>query len=633
MSRNAFASSWSRAFVRSHAKARGVFAAGVKTVHSCLPYTGYGNVLVKGGGITTDPKIPWLFTKKTVTTSWSHTFTYGGHSNTIPQQQTARLGILLGFGWTLNGSGSCADGGSVSFDSPPPGYTGDTAYCMNDLSDPVYSTFPAAPANVTAGSAGTVTSKYNSFFNVTGATLSVPEVQTGTPPSSIGSSAGVIIPFDAQAGVDDLHTSNTQPYIPEYGLPNTVYTYDKTTDISSIEIHQSLVNGLCAFGASAGDNIMSYIPGSPHLAPYQLFLYGTEIYSYRTETIYSDPVSIAGLETKARAMLDATTLTNSGERYWTFDGSMTVRLDWNPVVNTIRIDVYRADVVAGVIGSYTRIALLFPGASLIHTFTDTTVVVGQTYSYFVQSLAGPGNSNTAAISIAVVAPVGSPVTTEPAPFVSTGSTPTGAPTGFAVTLMPFALTYTRIALALGDATSPNRQIILFATSNGLPVPSFVISANVTCGTPMPFYLAGRAVKYNEAPLIIGVTGASGLVWSKSRGYLPGNSPHHAPPTTNFAQKFYYKPGAQIGGGALVDISSLFPKLTFPHGRGGNYLWQMTKELPSTDYPHPESIYVTDVPAIGYITYPNLTALPAVNVGAGSTSQGAGAGANNVDGGL
>jgi len=607
MSRNAFAGSWAKNFVSSHAHARGSFAAGVKTVHSCLPFKGFGNKLLPGGAITTDPNQKWLYTRKTVTEEWSHSFTYGGQSNTIPQQQQARIAFLLANGWTLVGDGTAANGGWME---APFGSVGTTHYSLLDLSDAIYSTFPTAPANVAHASAGTQSTKYNSFFEVSGTTLSVPAHVTGTTPTSIGAESSVMSPFDMSGA--DSHISTPLTYLIETGIPGIPdgsYTHDKTTDLTGVTIDQVTTNGICASGMSAGDTNVSGSYPPPGFALYELFLYGTEVWHYRIATTYSEPVTLVELERRARVLLDATNLTKQSEAYFPFDGGLTVRLDWNLVTNTSIYDIFRAVVTGGTVGSYTRIVRL---SAAVKTYTDTTVSTGTVYSYFIRSNIG-SNYDSAPVTVTIAPPAGSPVGTQPAAYVSTGSTTTTAPTGFTATLLPVGLTYTKIALALNDATSPNSQIILFATSD---TPDFIISSNVSCGTPMPFYLAGRQLNYPEGPLSIGVTGVSGVtgvratVWSKSRGYLPGNSPNHAPPTTNFAQKIFYAPGYYSNAtGGPVDVTTLFPKLSFPHGRSGYYLWQMTRQLPSLIWPFPESIYTTQVPDAGYLFYPTQTETP------------------------
>ena len=315
MSRDAFASSWARNYVSSHAHARGSFAAGVKTVHSCLPFKGFGNKLLPGGAITTDPTQKWLYTRKTVTEEWTHSFTYGGQSYTIPQQQQARIAFLVANGWTLVGDGTAANGGYME---APSGSVGTTHYSLLDLSDAIYSTFPTAPSNVSHASAGTQSTKYNSYFEVSGTTLSVPAHITGTTPTSIGAESSVMSPFDMTGA--DSHTSTLLTYLVESGMPNGSYTHDKTTDLTGVTIDQVTTNGICASGMSAGDTNISGSYPPAGFAAYELFLYGTEVWHYRIATTYSEPVTMVELERRACVLLDATHLTKPNEGYLTFDG-------------------------------------------------------------------------------------------------------------------------------------------------------------------------------------------------------------------------------------------------------------------------------------------------------------------------
>jgi hypothetical protein len=403
-------------------------------------------------------------------------------------------------------------------------------------------------------------------------------------------------------------TVSSGPPVAIYGgsPPTTVFSTHWLL-AGSQRIDTSIITGWFDGGANfaGGVDILGNVPGR----------LGFGDYTITTQYTVSERVSVGDLLNKAKAMLDQIQITNSGQRYWQFDVGNDVRLDWNKVTNSSRYDVYRAPVVAGVVGTYSRIALV--GASN-NTYIDTAPARGSTFSYYIQSLAGPGNSDCAPVQ-AVVNPAGSSITTPAASFVAGAPTATGAVTNLTATVLPVALSYTKISTAL----NANSQIILFATS---AAPDFVISDNVACGTPMPFYLAGRALKYNESPLSCGVSAGPtsfdrpngpGFIWSKSRGFLPGNSPNHVPPSTDYAQKLYYRPGALVGGGPIVDVSSLFPPTNFfPHGRSGNYAWQLSKELPSSIWPHPESFYPTDVPDFGSLIWPAASSVPPDGGGGG-----------------
>lgn len=619
MSRNAFASSFSRSFIRSLMKARGRYGAGIKTAHSCLPYIGYGNVLLKGGGIDYDPAIPWIYTRKTIVESWTHTFTVGGHSYTIPEQQASRVAFLLANGFTQFGSGRCADSGYFQ------NFTTGQTLCLNDFSDPSYSVFPTPPAAVSTGSSGNKTKNYHSYFNVSGTTLSVPENVSGTTAANVGFETGVFNApftiFDPQTGVDELHTSTTSQYSSEYGLPDRTVSYDKSTDAHGVHIRQLYKNFVCAYGAAT---VYDHIIFGGGFSAYQNMVYGTEMVVYDSSTIYSDPISINDLEARAGIMLGAVHFKKTSERYDTFDGSPPVVLNWNPTnwgsLSPSQVILQRAEYSGGALGGYSNIAA-FVGSpdALATTFTDTTAAVGHTYYYRLVTIGyseptGLVNSGYSDPVIVTVARGTHPAVFDFTPFVPTGlHDPTLPPTGLTAELGGFQLKYTTPALALAS----NSQIILFAISD---TPDFVISSDVTCGTPMPLFIAARALTglVTTGVTITGVPGTGRLVWSKSRGYLPGNSPNHSPPTNNFAQKFFFTQA--VGGGAMVDESANFPPTKFPHLRHGTFAWQLSSELPAEK----ESWTYTDVPLQGgWLIYPNAPQGQNLTPGAGDPNFGDG----------
>ena len=152
-----------------------------------------------------------------------------------------------------------------------------------------------------------------------------------------------------------------------------------------------------------------------------------------------------------------------------------------------------------------------------------------------------------------------------------------------------SLVYTTIP----NAFNANSQIVLFPIDDA---GDYVISAGAACGTPAPFFLSARGYPLSSPlSLTAVISTGSNYVWSKSRGYLPGNSPNHNPPTTNILQQFILEPADSL--------FTNYPALTFPHGRGGAYGWQLTAELPSALYPNPESFSPRDLPAFGtYLLY-------------------------------
>jgi hypothetical protein len=262
----------------------------------------------------------------------------------------------------------------------------------------------------------------------------------------------------------------------------------------------------------------------------------------------------------------------------------TVNLDMDEPLAT-GYNIYRAELVGGVLGSYSLVGSNVPLARWI----DTTAAYGHTYYYTISAIlvGGIETAQSAPVVVTLSALPSPPInkTFQMMPTMPSGTANSGAPQGLAAVEIPSGgLDYTTILkLQIANAFVPNQQIILFPTSEDGS--TFVISQNVSCGTPSPFFLAARGL--SGSPVSIGVSGATGYVWSKSRGFLPGNSPNYPtypPPNISFQEKFISD---------AVDITGNFPPLVFSHGRCGFYKWQLTKELEFT---------FSDVPTVGKYLY-------------------------------
>ena len=574
MSKTGFAASSANAFIRSRAHARGRYAAGVKTIHTCLPHTGFGNVVHADGSCSTDPSIKWLYTKKTVTVSYSYQYDDFQYYS-LASQQSFKIAYDLGLGY-------------VEKDYPPddPNYPGrwmvpsitatpftPGAYFIGDASVSNYpDAIPVERSNVTE-----TKEQYYPYFDQIGINLSVHHTSSGALDTG-----GLITNIDSNGVISmGFLTYNNTP--PAYSnLPARVGFEHPTNYVTE---------GTC-FQSCTGQS-QTFLIGTPTISLGSLLsgnpmILATTSATITITTVYSLPISIGDLEGKAATLLGATNLLKTNERYSLFDAP-SIQLNWNPVNQAPRYDVYRAELIGGVLGAYSLIGSVHPDSNYNGSYTDTTALPGHTYYYTVGSI-----SPQSAPIVITVTPPSNPVL---APFVFTPSLPTptgGPPTGLIATFVGSPLIYTTIDLAL----NPNSQIILFPIDD---TGSFVISSRVSCGSPVPLYLAGRAMEVTESPLSVGVnlgglTGSRAFIWSKSRGFLTGNSPNHVPPFAGYQQKYYFKPGIIDGGGASVDITAAFPPMIFPHGRGGKYNWQLTEEIPK----NAESFYFSDVPSYGYL---------------------------------
>ena len=577
-----FCSSGALAFIRSPGKARGAFNAGIKTAHYCAPYGGYGNTIdPTTGTISTDPNIPWTYSKMVVQQNWNYTTsalnTTGPDLNT--QQSLANPGYSIGDTVT--------------------GYL-NTTYTLTDLNS--LANIPNYPGQL--NQSGSFTSSHQTFpwFDVSGTTL--------TPHSSASSATtGPTCPFDTIADpYDTAWNKNYSWYITAQGVQTpfeptipvtenfsttitvsggtvtTTFSANKWRDANNGQPGQSAV-------VSALQSPISGYPNGYYIVA-DVIMYFEEKAEIITTTTYSHPINLSDLETQANIALALIYLQDTNQQFYFFDGSNAeVLLYWAAsAIPYGGIEVKRATYSGGTLGSYSNLANVST-----NSYIDSTAVVGTEYSYVIQ---GAISSVANPVAITVNAP-DPPVFQGPvnnlAPIenYSVANYSSGLITELQHTLTA-AITGPSLVWSTIAAPWSQSQIVLYPI-DGLG--HFVISSQASCGTPPPFYLAGRAVPYNQTPLSLALAPAGSVVWTKSRGYLPGNSPNHNPPTSSIEEKFYYIPANFIGTGQ-VDETANFPPLQFVHGRSGNYPVTLTRDLPT----NAESWGTSNVPGWGYLLY-------------------------------
>jgi hypothetical protein len=556
MSNTAFATSAAKAFITSPAFARGRFAAGLKTAHALVPYLGFGNVVNADGSCSTNPALGFLYTKKTVTVEWS----YSGQ-------------------WV---KGPAIDTSPDDVFHPPQPLPG---------GGPYDGSFPPEPAAIVPSNfLGTRNYQYFPWFDITGTAIAQHYAETGD--------VLTLPPFSAnQSPMGIFWNNQPPPAAPNFFFPEFIPTNSS---------YSATVSGQTATQVFNGTDFL-LLEGTLYLiAPAEVASnnwFGQEVGAFTIVTTYSVPMTIAQLEAIAQTMLGQIQLTDVNQCYYAFDAAPAILLNWNPVIGTYpfgQYAVFRTPVTNGIVGAFSRIAIVDPDVNNNASYTDTTAIVGQSYCYEVTVVFGTTGQASNQVIVSATAPIPNLLPTPPAAFFPSAPTSPrfSAPTGLIATLLPFQLSYTTIANEL----NPNSQLIVFPIDVNA---DFAISRNVSCGIANSFFLSAfMPLNEPDCPVAVTIAGTpQGYIFSKTRGFLPGNNALNAHPST-YQQKFKFVPATAAGNGAAQDITATetarvnggSTPITFPNGLFAGQPWVLTRELPATI----ESFTFTDLPGNGFL---------------------------------
>jgi hypothetical protein len=268
-------------------------------------------------------------------------------------------------------------------------------------------------------------------------------------------------------------------------------------------------------------------------------------------------------------------------------------LQWNAISRTngyYYAYVYRANIVGGTTNSFSfleNIGRFDPPFNYQPFYIDYTSKIGSNYAYYVQvdyySPFIPLKSTNSCNVTNTATPVIEPLSVNNYSYTNQPNTNT-AIINMKATQLWWLLKYT----SFGNALSPNQIVAIFPTSN-----SFVISSNLSCGSPVPVFLSAMTEPVGSGPVSIGVAGASGFYSAKSLGYLAGNT-NGPPKGTNFSEAIFYTKAPFVGSGT-ADITTNFPPLRFPRGSQlgySNWFWQLSRqyEFSPTNCPNQGFIY-------------------------------------------